>query len=191
LSVKENLTGQSKMTTINLYQNDENEKRIASQSMNGGFMFSIAILVVTLLVLTGLKVYNPMVAKKNVALAETIDVENTNLVGLTTLDQLVDTQNRLSVIKSTLEIENGAVKRTEMTKILDELSSDMNKGLSITSYGYTDNKVTANFSAGNFNDASKQIFSLKNSDYFSNVNLQSISRGEDSVLFNIEMEIKK
>ncbi|EKD46739.1 MAG: hypothetical protein ACD_67C00088G0002, partial [uncultured bacterium] len=98
-------------------------------------------------------------------------------------------QKRLSEIRKNLQISKGEVARIEMMQILDKLSSDMNKGVVISSYNYNDNRINVEFSASNFNDASKQIFNFKKSDYFKDVNLLNISRGENNVVFEVEMGI--
>lgn len=178
------------MTTINLYQNKEDGERKASlSSTNGGLFFSLGILGLTLLVLLGLKIYIPILDNENKVLAQSITDENAKLVGLKDLEHIVDTQNRLSEIKSNLQISKGEVVRTEMTQILDKLSLDVNNDIVISGYEYNDNKVTVHFTANNFNDASRQIFSFKKSEYFKEVVLSDISRGNDNILCAVEMEI--
>ena len=187
---KANSTGQVKMTTINLYQNkEENERKVSLQSANSGFFFSLGILIITLLVLFGLKFYIPILESENNALAQSIADENAKLVGLKDLEHIVDTQNRLSEIKDNLKVSNSEVTRTEMTQILDKLSLDINKNIVISDYGYGENNVTVSFVANNFNDASKQIFNFKKSSYFKDVVVSSISRDGNTVSCKIEMKI--
>lgn len=178
------------MTTINLYQNNsENEKKTFSSGSNGGFFFSLGILIVTLLVLFGLRFYNPRLEAKNEALANSVVAENTKLVGLKNLEQIIDMQRRLNEIKNNLKISDGSVTRKEMVLILDKFGLDVNKGTVISEYAQSENKITVKFDVNNFSDASKQIFSFKKSDYFTNVNLLNISRGEKGVSCEVEMSV--
>lgn len=180
------------MTTINLYQNQgENEKRASSLGLNSGFFFSLGILIITLIVLVALKVYIPIVEGKNKALEESITAENSKLVGLKDLEQIVDMQKRVGEIKGNLQIKDGKVGRTEVTEVLDRISSEISSGVVISTFNYTGEKISITFSSNNFSDVSRQIYNLKKSEYLTGVNVTNITRGEKDILFTVEMQIKK
>lgn len=180
------------MTTINLHQNrQEDQARFSVKSGNSGFVFSLGILVITLLILAGLKLYVPFAEGNEKVLADTVLAENNKLVGLKSLEKIVDTQQRLNEIKNNLQLKDGNVTRLEMTKILDHLSSDLNPGVVVSDFKYETDKVTVSFDANNFSDVAKQILNFKKSDYFTEVNLSSINRKENTINSTVTMKIKK
>lgn len=180
------------MTTINLYQNQaEKESQMSVRGVNKGFFFSLGILGLTLLVLLGLKIYVPIAQKESAALETSIASENAKLVGLKDLEQVVDTQKRTEEIKKNLKIVDGKVSRTEMSKVIDMVAAEMNNNVVVSSLDYDAGKVSINFIANSFNDASKQIFNLKKSTTnFSDVSLTSLSRQEGGVNFAMDMKLK-
>ena len=177
------------MTTINLYQNDE-QRGLTKRSSNGGFFFSMGMLVLTLLVLGGLKVAASIIAANNLVLAAEIKKESDNIAGSSSLEHVIDTQNRLEEIKKNLAISKNAVNRVKMTTILDNLEKDLSAGVLVSEFNYTDGKVIVKINSNNFNDSARQILNFKNSEYFESVNLKSIARGEKAITADIEMGIK-
>lgn len=180
------------MTTINLYQDQqEAQRKLLSTSGNGGLFISLGILVLTFLVLGGLKFSVYTLEKESVALEQSAKAENTSLAGFGELDRIADLQARLEQIKSNLQVKNNVVTRMQMNDVLDRLGSDLSSGIVITSYKFDSGKIKVSFKAGNFNDASRQILNFKKSSNFSDVNLTSISRDETGVKSDVEMSIKK
>lgn len=184
--------GQEKMTTINLHQNQQNDQSsFSGKGGNSGFIFSLLILVVTLLALAGLKYYVTYLAAQNKALVDNISVENSKLAELKSLENLIDMQNRLKEIKKNLNIsEDGSVNRLEITKVLKYMSSDLNRGIVVSEFKYAPDKTSVSFNATNFSDVSKQIFNFKNSDHFANVVVTKIDRGEKAIACSVDMIVK-
>ncbi|EKE19324.1 MAG: hypothetical protein ACD_9C00051G0014 [uncultured bacterium] len=181
------------MTTINLYQKhkDSGEGTALNKSGNSGFIFSLSILIITVVVAVGLKIYIPSAENKNEALSKRVEAESSSLVGLKKLEQISDTKKRLAEISSNLEIKNDKAERMEVSQTLNNLAADMIKGSYISQYTYTDGKVVVKMMSNNFNSVAKQILNLKKTTYFSDVNVLKVSRGEESVEFDVEMKIKK
>jgi hypothetical protein len=181
------------MTTINLYQNQQEEqKKISSRAANSGLFFSLGILAITILALVGLKVAVSFLNKENEAVTATIQKEKDSMTGLSNLEQVVDMQTRLKEIKNNLQIKNNQVSRTQMTQVLDRMGAEVNAGIVIVSYKYEDSgkKVTLTFEANNFSDVARQILNFKDSTYFTNVKLISVLRGEKTISCDIEMSVK-
>ena len=181
------------MTTINLYQNQQKEQKSFSfRAANSGLLFSLSIFTITIVTLIGLKFAVFLLNKQNEALITAVQKEKESMIGLSNLEQVVDMQARLKQIKDNLQIKNSQVSRIQMTQILDHLSSEVNAGIVISSYKYENdkNKVTLTFNANNFSDVARQILNFKSSDYFTNINLTKISRGEKSIPCDVEMNVK-
>lgn len=179
------------MTTINLYQNQaEKENQMSIRGDNKGFFFSIGILGLTLLVLLGFKLYVPIAQKANLELDASIVSENTKLVGLKDLEQIVDTQKRIEEIKKNLIIADGKVSRVEISKIIDMIAAEMINNVVVSNLDYKDGKISIDFVATNFNDVSRQIFNFKNSANFSGVSLANLSRQDDGINFSMDMNLK-
>ncbi len=178
------------MTTINLYQSQEEKKGISSRAANGGFLFSLSMLIVTLLALGGLKIAASVITKNSSALAETIKIESEGLTGFGDLEQIVDLQSRLEQIKNNLNIKNGKVSLVQMTDVLDHLGAELSSNVTVSEYILKDGKITVTIDTNNFNDAARQIQNFKKSTYFTNVELKRISRGKLAINTEIEMSIK-
>jgi len=181
------------MTTINLRQEQkEKESHFSSAAGgNGGVIFSLGILVFTLLVLMMFKMYVPFAQKNSNALAVVVTDENQKLVGLKSLEQVLDMQKRLTEIKSNLEITNEKVNRLEMTSVLDQLSSDLNSNVVLTNFKFDKGAVEITVEAPNFNDIAKQILNFKKSEYFTGVGVSSMANSEGAVTCVVAMGIKK
>ena len=180
------------MTTINLYQNQEDvQRKNSARVANGGFFFSLGILVLTLVALLGIKIYEGSINSQNLALQSSIKAQNTSLAGVSSLQRILDMQARLSQIKTNLQIKNSSVGQLKMTNVLDQLGSAMSSGTVVSSYSYDDSgKIKVIFSANDFNDVARQILNFKKSTYFSNVAFNSDTQGKDGIVSNMTMEVK-
>ena len=179
-----------KMTTINLYQNEQVAQKKGSKS---GLFFTLGIFIFTLLVLAGFKIAVGMLQKQNETLAGQISTENKSLIGLSNIAQVIDMQARLKEIKNNLQINNSNVSRIPMTQILEHVGDSIDStGVFLTSYKYEEgNKISLTLNANSFSDAAKQVFNFKNSKYFSNVSLNKIGRGEKYVTLDVDMSLKQ
>lgn len=180
------------MTTINLYQNqNEEEKRFTLFTGNKGFIFSIGIVVLTILILVGLKATIPFLEKRNQNSLAAVQKESDSLVGLNNVDLVVDMQTRLEHIKNNLQIKNGNVLRPELTKALSGLEKDSVAGVAVSKYEYAGDGAAVTFVAGNFSDIARQILNFKKSAYFTDVNVTNVGREEKGIVCTVEMGIKK
>lgn len=180
------------MTTINLYQSQQaTEKKNGSGSGNGGLFFSIGILVVTLLVLGGLKFAVSNLNQKNQTLEEDVKSESKSLAGLSELNRIVDLQTRLEKIKDNLQVEDGNAKITQMTEVLDHLGGDLGKGVVVSAYEYNAGNIKVTFSGNSFNEVSRQILDFKKSNYFKDVNMTDIKRSEKKIDCDVSMNLIK
>jgi len=183
------------MTTINLYQDDQEiKKRLAANSkfFSGGVFFSLAIVALIFLVLIGLKVYVSQVEKNNVKMNNDAQKQENDLINLEGLGQVVDVQTRLQHIKNNLKITDGEVSRIQMVDVLDNFEKDINKNIVVSSLKYDENrKIQVTFESNSYSDISRQIMSFKNSDNFKNVTLAKISRNEKAISCDVEMFLKQ
>lgn len=181
------------MTTINLYQEQEKKKSsFFKGSKNSVLLLSLGVLLIVILVFIGLKIAVYSFEKQNEKLEDVIKNEKAEMARLSNLEQVFDMQMRLKEIKSNLKVENNQVSRTQMVQVLNKMEGEINNGIVVTTYKYENdkNKVSLTFNANNFNDVAQQILGFKESDYFSNVNLTKISRGEKAISCVVEMNIK-
>lgn len=181
------------MTTINLYQNqEETQRKISARTANSGFWFSLAILILTLIALFGIRMYVASLVKNNEMLLSNIASENKRLAGVDSLQRVIDMQTRLLEINKNLAIKDGTVNKMEMTEILDEVEKNMNSGAVIASYTYNSeaNDIDVSFQTHNFNDSARQILNFKKSEYFNDVALENISRNEKNITAEMIMKIK-
>lgn len=182
------------MTTINLQQNQEqNKQKISARTANGGFWFSLAILVLTVLALFGIRFYIASVVAQNKTLTDTAAQQNKNLAGENTLQRILDMQTRLAEINKNLSIKDNVVGKLVMTEVLDNLEKDMNSGVVVSSFMYDrdSNSVKVSFDAHNYNDSGRQILNFKKSEYFKDASLGQISRSEKGVNADVDMQLKK
>ena len=158
----------------------------------GGLIFTLGILIFTLLLLAGFKIAVSMIQKQNQTLVTQIGDEKKSLIGSNNIEQVADMQARIKEIKNNLQISDGKVLRVPMTQILGYVGNSIDStGIFLTSYKYEeDNKISITLNASSFSDAAKQIFNLKNSKYFSNVSLDKIARGEKYITLDVSMSVK-
>lgn len=181
------------MTTINLYQNSEDKQKKGIGLGNGGFWLSLSIVILTLIGLFAIRIYIKNVVAKNEQLGAAIVAENQSLAGVDSLQRVLDMQGRIAEINKNLEIHDGKVERLKVTEVMDNLEKDMNSGVSLSSYNFEgeSNILKITFETSNFNDSARQILNLKKSPYFSDVKLNELGRGENSVETEVEMKIKR
>lgn len=182
------------MTTINLHQNQEDvQKKMSAKTANGGFIFSLAILFLTIGSLYATRFYKGMIITENEELSNKVASDNQNLAKINSLQKVVDMQSRLALIKENLGIEKGKVEVLKMTEILDALERDMTSGVVIKSYEFdNENKeVNVSFLALNYNDAAKQLFAFKQSKYFTGASLETITREESGIVSEVKMSLAK
>lgn len=151
----------------------------------------MGILVITLLTLAGLKLYVPFAEGKSKVLADTVNAADDKLIGLKSLERIMDLQKRTTEIKSNLQLKDSAVTRLEMTDLLDKLGGDLNPGVVVSDFKYDVDNVTVSFDANNFGDVAKQILNFKKSEFFNDVNISSISRKENTISCTVVMKVKK
>ena len=180
------------MTTINLHQDQQDEQISASKKVSmQGFLFSLGIVVITIAVYFGLQYYIPVLEKRNNDLATNITDENSKLVGLKSLEKLIDIQNRVKEIKSNLQPDaSGNVARLTMTNVMDHVANDLVTGVTVSEFTYNDKGVTVSFDASNFDDIAKQILYFKKSTYFTGASVSSIKRGDKGINCVVVMNIK-
>lgn len=181
------------MTTINLHQNQDNKSGGAySQTANGGFIFSLAILIATVATLYGLRFYIKSVQKENANLAANVAEQNKSLAGVNSLQRVLDMQGRLDAIKANLEIKDNKAGKLMMTEVLTALEKEMNSGVFISSYDFDNESkiLKVSIESLNYNDAARQLLNFKQSDYFTGVELEGISKGDSGISSQIRMAIK-
>jgi hypothetical protein len=179
------------MTTINLHQNqNENGSNMLVSSRSGGMIFSLFILLSVGLSYVGLKYYIPTVDDKNIALDAAIKSQNDQLVGLKSLEKVVDSQKRLIEIKNNLQFSaDGNVGRVGMTNILDDLSSELSPAVIVSDFEYKNNEVTVTFESNSFSDVAKQVSNFKKSEHFSGAYLATISRKDNVITCSVGMRV--
>lgn len=179
------------MTTINLYQSPEmSEKEMSLKKVNSGLIFSVLIILASVVLVGLLKLSVSYLNQKNDAVKEEVKNEEKNLVGVGKLELVVDMQGRLESIKNNLQIKNDEVQKADMVKILDNFQTDLNTSSLVTSYKYNEGKIIASFNANNFNDIARQIQNFKKSSSFTNVSILNIKRVDSGISCEVEMGLK-
>ncbi|HEX8974148.1 MAG TPA: PilN domain-containing protein [Patescibacteria group bacterium] len=177
------------MTTINLYQpSEEDREKVSARRANSGFIFSIGILVAVLLLLGGLNVWASVRAQQSQKLLDQVTSENSGLVSQNNIEGVIDAQYRLDIIKANLKDQTSG----NIEEALNRLASTMVSGVFVSSYSYKSNHtldVTVN--ANNFVDISRQILNFKQSEYFTNVSVGNITRGEKQITADLKVTLKQ
>lgn len=183
------------MTTINLYQDQQEiQKKLASNSgyFSSGVIFSLGILIATLLVFLGLKFYVSMAEKKNVKMSEEIGTQTSSLASLSDLERVIDLQKRTQLVKDNLKIENGSVLGVQMTKVLDDFERSIDRNVIVSNFAFDESgKIKITFEANNFSDISRQIIKFKSSENFKSVILDKIGRKEKNISCDVEISLGK
>ena len=182
------------MTTINLYQDDQElKKKLASSNsfFSGGVFFALGILVLTMLVLFGLKLYIYQTNKTNENLRDEVKQKSNSLINLKELGEIVDLQARIEHVKNNLKIQDGKVQSVQMVAVLDSFEADINKSILVTDFEYSeDGKVKITFRSNNYSDIAQQLATLKSSKNFKDANLVKIARDENGIECSTEMYLK-
>lgn len=174
------------MTSINLYQNPSEQGGGQKESIfNGGFIVSLSLLVVTLLVLGGLKIYSSMVAGQNVAITAQIQQEKASISGNSKLDRITDFQNRVNAITADIN------SKEYIKDVLGNVSASLVSGIAATNFSYDSGAVTLTMNADGFQNVAQQILSFKQSPHFANVSVSNISRGDKAISFTVAMATSK
>jgi hypothetical protein len=187
------------MTTINLYQDQQEQKhkeevgkKTSKFKVSGSLMLLLGIIALTLLTFSGVRGFLAYLENKDGSLKDQIAEREKSFIGGSEFERAFDMQIRLRNIKNNLNIKEKEVKRQGMNKVLKNLEDDfIVSGVLLSDYNYTDGKVKVVFDADNFNSASRQIISLKNSENFLNANLVQIGINEQGVIkCTVEMNAK-
>lgn len=181
------------MTNINLYQDDEEiKKRLAANTkfFSGGVFFSLLLVVLTLLVFVGLKIYVSQVEKNNAKVLTDVANERKKIIQLNELGEVIDVQNRLQNIKDNLKIVNGEVSSVQVANVLDNFEKDVNSTVLVSSFNYNNSgKIEISFESNNYSEISRQIVNFKNSKNLKNVRLTKIAKNEETGNINCDLEM--
>lgn len=179
--------GQAKMTTINLYQPSQKENQAGNGFRIGGnFVFSLGILIVTLLALGGLKIAVMFLNDRNDTISKELIAQKSSISGQENIQHVLDVQTRLAQVKINLDMH----KNYDTNGIITNLGAEMANGVVVSSFSNTNKKLDVIFDGTNFSDISKQLYNLRNSKNFTNVNLKGITRNEKGISMEIEMELQ-
>lgn len=180
------------MTTINLYQNQEEaQRKNSSNSSNGGFFFSLSILILTILAIFGMRMYVASIVKQNKILAEKVLQQNQSLAGVNSLQRILDLQTRMNQISENLEIRNGEVQQVWKTKILDHMAGELSSGVVVSSFSLDGDSVKIGFNVKNYNEAARQVLNFKKSSYFSDIELVDMKRDANGISVTMTMNAVK
>ena len=175
------------MANINLSQSIREEKLNQQKSgiIDKGTSISLAILVLTLLVFGGTKVYNIILGNK---ITEADNQANMQLEEIEDGDvnRIADFQNRVD------QIENNINSKSNSNEMLDKVGGAMIQGAYLESYKYDESSGQLSLSvlANGFEDMAKQILNLK--DNFGDASLASNSRNDDGkIKFEVNVPMVK
>ena len=181
------------MANIDLYQSIQEEKGSVGgkkRIIDRGIWVAIAILAATFVVWGGLKFYGELLNRKIDDLNGQI-AEESGRVKSSDIERVADFQGRVSVIKQNLPFKK------DPSEFLGNLEKAVISGVVVNSCNFEygqDGKVNSMImeaSTDNFSLLAQQVLSLKNTDYFNNVGLGKITRGQDGkIKFSIEAEFK-
>ncbi|HPN54752.1 MAG TPA: hypothetical protein PLB52_02360 [Candidatus Moranbacteria bacterium] len=181
------------MTNINLYQDDQEiKKRLAANTkfFSGGVFFSLMLVVLTLLVFVGLKIYVSQVEKNNAIVLKEIENQRNSIIKLDELGEVIDVQKRLQNIKDNLKIVNGEITSVQVANVLDNFEKDINNTVVVSSFNYDDSgKIEISFESNSYSEISRQIMNFKNSKNLRNVILTKIAKNEKTGNINCDLEM--
>ncbi len=179
------MTGQEKMTTINLHQDKKREEMNNKASkMNTSLVFSLVVAVLFVASWVGLVYGKYYFEKKDAQLKIQIENESEELNGKKNIDDVIDLQERLKQIKSNLD------SKIETNDVLNKVAANTISGVVFTSYSNVGKKVSVSLRATNFNDISKQLFNFKQADFVTSVSVAGVTRVKDGIDCDIEIVIK-
>lgn len=174
------------MTTINLYQEQGGNKSSGSneQLIDRGFLVSISILALTLLVFGGMKFFAFDLEKKAAATDEQIQELQASFSG-ERVNSTVDFQQRIEAIKQNTD------SREDVVSALKEAGNLVIPAVRIVDYSQEGNVLSITLSTEKFLDVAKQVLNFKNSNAFSGVSVSKIQRKEKGIEFLVEMSVVK
>lgn len=172
------------MTTINLYQEQGESKssNSSNQIVDKGFLLSIGILAITLLVFGGMKFFAFDLERKSAKTDEQIKAAQASFSG-DRVNSTVDFQQRLEAIK-----ENNN-SRTDSVSALSDTAKVILPSVRIVDYAQEKNALSITLSADKFLDVARQVLSFKDSDAFSGVAVSKIQRKDKIIEFLIEASV--
>lgn len=180
------------MTTINLYQNQpETGVQFKVRGVNAGLIFSVFLVIASFALVGILKASVSYLEKKNQGVQEEVASVRKGFSGISNLEMVLDTQDRLNKIKGNLQAEGGEAQVLGVTTVLDNLEKDLNTNVTLSSYEYSGGKVSITFNSNNFNDVAHQIQTLKKSGNFSGMSISDIKRTEAGIACKVDMAVKK
>ncbi|HBP01359.1 MAG: hypothetical protein UY41_C0013G0010 [Candidatus Moranbacteria bacterium GW2011_GWE1_49_15] len=176
------------MTNINLYQASTEKTQEQKRAMvaDGGFIWSLGILLLVLLSYGGLKVVSGNFEKRIESVKAETESENQTFAG-SDLDRIADFQLR------TDEAVRSISSKSDINGIFVSLEDAVVKGVSVNSFSYKGEgslKVDMMMTASDFPTVAKQILSLKESGSFSNVSVSGMQREENGIGFDISANYK-
>ncbi len=173
------------MSGINLSQSQNfSGSAVAKRSSSDkGFLISIVILIITLLIFGGLKFITISLSSKKAEIESQIKNVSSEL-SREEVNRVADFQKRIDNIKTDF---NSEILPNET---LSSIAEAMIPGAVATSIGYTPNGILVVFKADNYQTVAKQILSLKNSG-FGYVKISKIERGtseKEEISVSLDLE---
>ena len=174
------------MTTINLYQEQGGNKSSGGneQLIDKGFLVSISILALTLLVFGGMKFFAFDLERKSIKTDEQIQELQASFSG-ERVNSTVDFQQRIEAIKQNSD------SREDVVSALKEAGSLVIPAVHIVDYSQNGSALSITLSTENFLDVARQVLNFKNSNAFSGVSVSKIQRKEKGIEFLVEMSVVK
>lgn len=164
------------MTNINLYQRDfEKEHLVKNKKIaDKGLIISVCVLLFTLLVLGGLKIYSRTIDDKISAVRNQIEGEN-KTIGLENTDmrRVADFQARMDVI------EKNIASKTDPAINLEKIEKTIVAGSLLKSLEYSAGNFSLTLVTDNFQVMARQILSFKKSGFFKNVGIDKVYRSSE------------
>jgi len=160
------------MTTINLSQSVQQGPLKKTSFIDKGIFTSLVILVITLIIFGGLKLWTSRLQSQQAAIKSQTAEEVRGLEG-SEVDQVVDFYERLGKIDQNIAPDNnpaGLLKQVETIVI---------PGSIITSLEFSEGSLSLKISTDNFVTAAKQLLAFKKSSGFSNVKIVEITRNNE------------
>lgn len=161
------------MTNINLSQSSQEfgggQKK--AKASDKGLIISISILVVTLLIFGGLKLWSTQISSKQAQINDQIERESRSLQGKD-VDRVADFQQRM------LAIGDNISSKQDPNEILLNISNALVGGSVVNSIKADSGSVEIGVVSDNFLTVAKQVLSLKKSEYFSSVSITEVNTDE-------------
>lgn len=171
------------MTTINLQQEQQNTTRAGAQ-MRARIIAVSSPLIIILIAWAVLAVENYLVLQKDQELLMQISASSATLNSDKSVENILDLQDRLKKIKDNLG------SKIEINEVLNKITSTIVSGVTLSSYVHTDKKLLLTLNANNFDSIAKQVFSFKQVDFLSEIEVKSVSRDEEGVKCEVAMTLK-